>query len=602
MRRGLYRNTLSYFGGVVMVGSALLIAVSAVIGIFLAPQSPYLGIVTWLLLPGVLMFGLLAILYGMRRESLRRRRTGEEESAFPRLDLNDPRQRKRFTWALVGGSLLVVLVAFGAYNGFIFTESVTFCGRVCHTVMEPEYQAYLNSPHARVACVECHVGSGASWYVKSKLSGVRQVYAVTFKTYDTPIPVPVRDLRPARETCEHCHWPEKFYGAQLMQLPHFRFDQQNSAEQISLLLKTGGGSPSLGRGNAGIHWHMMIQNQVSFVAADRELQKIPYVKAQHPDGTVVEYRSTELAAPGPTAQPEHRMDCMDCHNRPSHNYQPPELSVDQALATGVISAKLPFIKKVAVEALEQDYASREEARAKLRERIAGYYQAKHPAVAQQQAGDIEKAVKAVIGIHERTVFPAMKVSWKTYPTNIGHRTWPGCFRCHDGKHKSADGKVLTRDCNACHSMPQRGPLMPLGTAPASQPLVGWHPLELKGKHAELMCNKCHTVGVRPAAECAGCHRISTKPPMMASMSCAECHEKAGEAKPVQDCHNCHSDITGLHTKKSHQEAACTACHKPHVWTVTGRDTCLACHTDKKDHNKDGGACMSCHEFKAEKKK
>jgi hypothetical protein len=153
-------------------------------------------------------------------------------------------------------------------------------------------------------------------------------------------------------------------------------------------------------------------------------------------------------------------------------------------------------------------------------------------------------------------------------------------------------------------MPQRGPLQPLGATPASQPAEGWHPLALEGKHAQLLCNRCHTVGARPQAECASCHRIDTKPPipMMSSMSCADCHEKAGEAKPVQPCSNCHSDLPGLHQKKTHKQSDCTACHQPHVWTVTGRDTCLGCHTDKKNHNVEGGACINCHEFKAEKKK
>jgi hypothetical protein len=601
MRQGLYRNTVSYLGGVVMVGSALLIAITAVIGFFLAPQNPYLGIVAWLLLPMVLLLGLLLILFGMRRESRRRRRTGEEESAYPRLDLNDPKVRRRFTWALLGGGLITVLVAFGAYNGFLFTESVGFCGTTCHTVMEPEYQAYLNSPHARVACVECHVGSGASWYVKSKLSGLRQVWAVTFNTYHKPIGVPIKDLRPARETCEHCHWPEKFYGAQLQQLPHFRFDEKNTPEQISLMLKTGGGSPKLGRGNQGIHWHMMINNRVSFIAADREQQKIPYVRVKHPDGTVAEYRSTELPPPGPDAMAEHTMDCMDCHNRPSHNYNPPEASVDQALATGHISPDLPFIKKVAVEALEQDYATRAEARTRLRERLTGFYRTKYPKVVAEKAADLEAAVTAVIAIHERTVFPEMKVSWKSYATNIGHRTWPGCFRCHDGKHVTRDGKRLTRECSTCHTMPQRSALQPLAAAPASQPFESWHPLELKGKHAELLCNVCHTVGVRPAAECATCHKIPTKPPMMDSMACNECHLKAGQALPVADCAGCHSDITGLHDKKPHKEAACTKCHKAHAWVVTTREPCLACHPGKQDHKVDGGPCVKCHEFKDTKK-
>ncbi|MGC8763550.1 MAG: cytochrome c3 family protein, partial [Acidobacteriota bacterium] len=276
--------------------------------------------------PAFLTAGALIFLYGMRRESLRRRREGApEEPPYPRLDLNDPRQRRRFTRWMVGGFLGAVLLGFVAYNAFLFTESVTFCGKVCHTVMEPEYTAYLHSPHARVRCVECHVGSGASWYVKSKMSGARQVLAVIFHTYEKPIPVPVKNLRPARETCEECHWPAKFYGAQLLQIPHFRYDEANTAEQVSLVLKTGGGDPRLGA-QAGIHWHMILANTVSFATEDEKLQTIPYVHVRRHDGTEETYTADGAEFPPEklASMIRRSMDCMDCHNRPTHIYPAPE--------------------------------------------------------------------------------------------------------------------------------------------------------------------------------------------------------------------------------------------------------------------------------------
>lgn len=267
---GLYRNPLSYFGGLVVAGSAILIVFSLALSLLMKQGSPYIGILTYLVFPMFLVLGALIFVFGIRRQIARRRKLGVEAALpYPTLDLNWPEQRKKFTYALLAGFALLLLLAVVSYHAFIFTESVTFCGRVCHTVMEPEYTAYLDSPHARVRCVDCHVGSGASWYVKSKLSGARQVIAVTFHTYPTPIGVPVRNLRPARETCEECHWPQKFYGAQLIQNPHFRYDEANSPEQISLLVKTGGGSTKLGQ-NAGIHWHMIIQNKIEYVALDEQ--------------------------------------------------------------------------------------------------------------------------------------------------------------------------------------------------------------------------------------------------------------------------------------------------------------------------------------------
>jgi len=592
--RSLYRNTVSYFGGLVVAGSALLIVLSLLLQFVMKQASPYLGIFTFLVFPGVLVFGLAIVLLGMARESRRRRRVGAIAPAYPSVDLNDPRQRRRFNIALLGAFCLFILLSFVAYHSFLFTESVTFCGRVCHTVMEPEYTAYLASPHARVRCVDCHVGAGAQWYVKSKLAGLRQVIAVTFHTYPTPIPVPVKSLRPARETCEECHWPQKFYGAQLIQNPHFRYDEANTAEQISLLVKTGGGSPRLGL-SAGIHWHMIIQNTTRFVALDEQLEDIPWVSVTGQDGKTTAYFSTESKLPKEkvVALPQHVMDCMDCHNRPTHIFQAPEGATDRAMAQGLISPTLPWIKKVAVDALVKSYPDRAAAHKGIHDEIEGFYAKQYPAIRAARAAELDDVVKRVCDIYDRSVFPAMKVNWNSYASNIGHRNWPGCFRCHDGKHVSEDGKVLTNRCTACHTMPQRGPLSPLASSmPASN--EGWHPWELKGKHATILCNRCHAAGYRPPTQCAECHKLDAKAPMMDS-GCDTCHAKPQEVQPINDCKGCHDSLGPLHAKGGHPDAACTDCHKPHTWVVTGRDVCLTCHDDKKTHYADGGACADCHD-------
>jgi hypothetical protein len=596
-RQALYQNPISYFGGLVVAGSVALLVVTVVLMMLLGGGSPYFGIFAFLVLPMFVVGGVLIVLFGMRRESVRRRRLHTLEApAYPRIDLNDPLQRSRFGRAAVGAFLLVILLAVVGYHGFLFTESVTFCGRVCHTVMEPEYTAYQASPHARVMCVECHVGAGAGWYVKSKLSGVRQVFAVLFHTYETPIPVPIKDLRPARETCEECHWPQKFYGAQLVRNPHFRYDEGNTAEQITFLVKTGGGSPKLGQ-NAGIHFHMLIENQVTFAASDEKLQHIPWVSVRRMDGSVEEYRSTEekLSADELAKLPKRVMDCMDCHNRPTHIYPPPEGAVDVAMSSGLISPALPWIKKVAVDALVKSYPDRETASVGIRHDITAYYADKYPQVATASERDIAQACDTVIAIYGRSVFPKMKVNWTSYASNIGHRNWPGCFRCHDGRHVTASGKKLTTECSTCHTMPQRGPLAPIGASvPVSN--AGWHPWELKGKHATMLCSRCHAAGYRPPTECAECHKLDTKAPMMEN-GCDSCHAKEQEVQPINDCKTCHDSLAGLHTKGGHPDASCTDCHKPHSWKVEGREVCLACHDDKKDHyNEDKAACATCHEF------
>jgi len=576
--------------------SALLILATLVWNFSLVQPSPYLGIFTYMIFPAVLGFGLLVVFCGMWRESVRRRKLGLEEALpYPRLDLNDPRQRKRFAVTLVGGGLLAVLMGFVGYNAFIFTESVTFCGRICHTVMEPEHTAYLHSPHARVRCVDCHVGSGAEWYVKSKLSGLYQVYAVTFHTYETPIPTPIKNLRPARETCEECHWPQKFYGAQLLQIPYFRYDEKNTSDQISLLVKTGGGSAKLGR-SAGIHYHMIIDNTITFVTTDMQDQVIPWFKVKSSSGREREYATLDnpLSKEQLAALPRHVMDCMDCHNRPTHIFMPPDRAIDLAMNAGAVAKDLPWIKKTTAEVLAAPYPDNATATREIRNRILGFYATGYPELSKSRARDIEGAVETTQDIYNRTVFPAMKVDWKTYPENIGHRNWRGCFRCHDGRHVSSEGKVLTRECTVCHTMPQRGPIEALGALPPVTDET-WHPFALKGRHAEILCSRCHSPGVRPKLDCALCHRLDAKAPMMSD--CTSCHSAPGVKLPVNDCRACHEAMKGLHRKGGHPDASCTDCHKPHAWAVSGRDTCLSCHDDKKEHYKEG-ACAECHDFKS----
>ena len=596
-RGGLYRNVISLVGAMISGGSILLIIFALALEYSGKRPSPYIGIFTYMIFPMFFAVGVAVFLFGMRHESLRRRKVGSEDALpYPLVDLNIPRHRKRFIYIVLGGTFLSVFMAFITYNAFLYSESVPFCGTLCHTVMKPEYTSYLASPHARVACVDCHVGHGASWYVKAKISGLRQVIAVLTKSYPTPIPTPIENLRPARETCEECHWPAKFFGTQLMQNPHFRYDEANTAEQISIGVKTGGGSSTLG-GTAGIHWHMIIKNRVSYIATDRQKQEIPYLEVRDTQGnleevyTSLDYKGTKEQL---AALPKDVMDCMDCHNRPTHIYLPPDTAVDRAMTTGLIPRTLPWAKKVVVDALVREYPTTEKAHEGLTAEIEGYYRQKYPSVFQARKADVDKTVAQAIAIFDRSVFPAMKVNWKTYNSNIGHRNWPGCFRCHDGRHVSRSGKVLSMGCTDCHTMPERGPLMPLGSisTPGKMP---WHPVELQGKHARILCNQCHSAGYRPPTECAECHKFDTAVPMM-KMACADCHQKPGEAKPLTACKECHDTVRGLHKKGGHPEAACTDCHKPHVWEVTGRDTCLACHGDMKEHNAPK-PCAGCHDFR-----
>jgi hypothetical protein len=318
--------------------------------------------------------------------------------------------------------------------------------------MEPEFIAYQNSPHSRVECVGCHIGPGASWFVKSKLSGVRQVFAVAFKTYERPIPSPVKELRPARETCEQCHWPQRFSGDKFVVRRRYLDDEKNTQQTTVLVLKLGGRTSN---GAVGIHGrHIDEKARISYIATDERRQVIPHVRYREDGGKSVDYDSKDVkVTPAELAKGEQRaMDCVDCHNRPTHAFELPEKAVDRRIDAGLISRDLPFVKKKAVELLKAGYASRNEATRKIAAALGETYRTQYPEVYRAHRAAVESAIEAVQGIYLRNVFPDMKITWGTHPNNIGHEDFLGCFRCHDGNHVTADGKTIAADCDSCHNI------------------------------------------------------------------------------------------------------------------------------------------------------
>lgn len=596
MFKDLHRNGLSFFGLLVAAIGLILIVFTLLLSYSFHEPSPYIGIFAFMLFPGVVGFGLVLFVFGLWREKRRRHRCGKEDPLpFPLLDLNDTTIQKKCCIALILGTTGIIFGAYLLYNTFAWTESVPFCGALCHTPMEPEYVAYQSSPHARVKCVECHVGTGVSWFVKSKLSGLYQVYAVATGSYPRPIPTPIDNLRPSRETCEECHWPGKYLGTKLRQRPYFRYDEKNTAEQISMGVKIGG------RLFQSIHFaHIADPKEINFVALDRAETQIPWVKVTRHDGSTEEYVSLDFqgAAEELTAAPKIKMDCLGCHNRPAHIFWTPTLGVDVLMTAKRISPDLPWIKRVAVDALIEEYPDRDSAHKGLRQTLTSFYENEYPKVYLEQKQELESAIEAVIFIYDRNVFHDMKVNWTTYADNIGHKNWPGCFRCHDDRHVSESGKVLSRDCSSCHTMPIRGPLQEMGTAELdSNSGLPWHPMELLGNHAAMMCSDCHAPGFRPPTDCASCHGLDVSAPMM-SGSCDYCHANNQDIKTVEDCVNCHSgNREGLHIVNEHTEASCIDCHKPHIWLVKDRPTCLQCHDDKQDHKSKTVGCAQCHSFR-----
>ncbi len=392
-----------------------------VIDLVVPRRNPYVGVFAYLVLPILIVLAVAILVIGVLLGRRWRMKHTAEALQRRTLDFSNPRHRQAI--ATVAGIAVVILLVtiFVGARSYQFTESSEFCGGACHTVMKPESTAYANSPHARVSCAECHVGPGASWWVKSKISGARQVLAVAFNTFPRPIEGPILSLRPAQATCEQCHWPEKFLGAQLKLYTHYESDEKNTRREIQLVLKTGGGSPN--GPSSGIHWHMNIANEISYISRDSLRQDIPFVKSKDAYGRVRTYQSTDtpFTAKEIAQATPRRMDCMDCHNRPTHVFPPPTRAVDESIFLGRLDASLPFIRREAVAALETQYRTEPAAMDGISARIAEFYQKNYPNLWRDRREHVDAAIKEVQRIFSVSIFPEMNVSWKTYPTDIGHR-------------------------------------------------------------------------------------------------------------------------------------------------------------------------------------
>src|ERR1035438_6124080 len=480
-KQSIWQNWISLAGAIVAGGSLfafILLFALDVLG--QGQKNPYLGILSYLVAPGFLIIGLVLILVGAWNQ---RRHKGHLPYAPPprfAIDLSRPRDRWMLIWFGVGTLGFILLTAVGSYQTFHYTESVTFCGEVCHKVMEPEYTAYKAGDHARVSCVECHIGSGAAWYVKAKISGLHQVYAVLVNRFDRPIPTPVQNLRPARDTCEQCHWPQKYSGGVERVHNHFLADAKNTAYTVRLLVNVGGGSPAHGP-VGGIHWHMLVSNKVEYYTTDPRRQTIPWVRVTAGNGAVTVYRTDDFKGEPPPEQ-IRQMDCMDCHNRPAQKYVTPNDAVDEAMHLGRIDTALPGIRRAAVDLLTKGYPKDGDATAAIDRGLRGRYPA---------AGKLGDTIASVQAVYLGNFFPEMKADWSRYPDNIGHLDSPGCFRCHDGKHVVAGsrGRMLATDCNSCHTILSQGAGADLAkVVPQGQPFR--HPGgEIEG--TGLLCSDCH---------------------------------------------------------------------------------------------------------------
>jgi hypothetical protein len=431
---------------VLTTASGLLVVLFFVLSIAGVEESPYVGIIAYLVLPLVFVLGLLLMPMALWLE--RRRARAQGPVPLPILDLNSPATRRRAALFGVLTAANVLILAGASFKGVDVMDHSAFCGS-CHKVMDPEFTAYSHSPHSRVACVQCHIGPGASWFVKSKLSGAWQVVSVTFNLYPRPIPTPVRNLRPSRDTCEQCHWPTRFVGDRLKVVTHHADDEKSTAKKTVLLMHVGGGAE--GR---GIHWHVSQGVSIRYLA-DPKREAVQTVEITRADGKTERFDAQpddQAPPPDPAKLVWRTMDCVDCHNRPTHQFRSAAYEVDAALTAGRIDAGLPFVKREALKAMTARYPDRAAAAQGIQAALSAFYEKEYPAVWSAKKEAVVAAAGVLAEAWGRNVWPEMNIGWGSYVSELGHQDTTGCWRCHDEKHASKDGKSITQDCDTCHAV------------------------------------------------------------------------------------------------------------------------------------------------------
>ncbi len=490
------KNWISITGALLAVFNLASIISLAILNSVFGFGGSYIGLFIYIVLPVFMIGGLILIPIGMR---INRRKVKKAEKEgkllnWPVIDFNNTATRNASLIFVIGTVFLLIISSIGSYEAFHYTESVEFCGKLCHQVMEPEYTTYHGSSHERVACVECHVGSGASWYVKSKLSGLYQVYSVLAKKYPQPIPTPIANLRPAQETCEQCHWPDKFYDSKLRAKHSFLSDEKNTERITELQIKTSTKMVD-GQIEKGIHQHISPDVKIEYKTSTDNRQVIPWVKYTNlQTGETQIYTDSEnLLSEAQLDSLETRvMDCLDCHNRPSHDYNAPQNFIDELMAEGNISKTLPSIKLVAMLALNQEYPDKDSAFQAIETQVKDWYESGYPDVFETQKSDVDNAIKEIQNGYANNIFPFMKASWKEYPNNIGHMESDGCYRCHNNRHSTESGKVISKDCNLCHNILAQGTRDSMRYADSFAPMEFEHPVDIGDAWQTELCSMCHT--------------------------------------------------------------------------------------------------------------
>ncbi len=450
--RGVSVNWTGLIGVVLTTSSFVIFVVLEFLRLMGFLTNSYVGLVTYMVFPALFIIGLILIPIGWRK---RKKETGKttKELLEERFDPSDVKS------GFLGARVFLTIAIFTLINiiflGVLssrmlhFMDSAEFCGTACHTVMNPEWTTYQASPHARVKCVECHVGEGVDALINSKLNGLYQILSVTFNLYEKPIPTPVHQLRPAQETCEKCHWPDKFYGARMKSMTTYAKDEESTPYYTTLVLKVDAGDR---RAKGGIHWHIAEENEIRYTSVNDEREEMIWVDVRQPDGSFKRYVNEELTEEEREYEEVRVLDCVDCHNRATHIYQPVEDAVDSIIELGQIDRSLPFAKREALAAVNNRYENYQKSREGISNQMHGFYQRNYPEKYPSFRTAIDSAVAALNAIYERNIHPEMNIYWGAYKSFLGHEDDGGCYRCHSYKMVAEDGEYIDDDCTICHSI------------------------------------------------------------------------------------------------------------------------------------------------------
>jgi nitrate/TMAO reductase-like tetraheme cytochrome c subunit len=442
--RALSSNWIGKLGVVLTTSSFITFIFLEVLSSLGAYSNAFYGLISYLLLPAMFTIGLIFIPIGWIKYQKQCGKTTKEllYQTFNKTNTEPKFWGSKVFLLLLGLTLINVIFMIGSTTQTLhFMESSQFCGTACHSVMGPEYTVYQNSSHANVACVECHVGDGIESLIKTKMDGARMMVKAILNTYQRPIPTPVHNLRPARHTCEKCHWPEKHYGTKLKQFIHYNKDEFNTPSYTTLNIK-------IDAREHGVHWHVNSDNMVRYESEDEQREKMLWVDVLQSDDSWKRFENKTISS-GNTEHNVREMDCIDCHNRATHVFENPDKAIDLLIYEGKINRKLPFIKREALSIITKKYHSINEAFRLIEKNLTRYYDHNHINISQN---DLNQAISELQKLYNRNIHPEMNIGWEPYQNHLGHTNDSGCFRCHNNDMVDNNGAHIPTDCTLCHSI------------------------------------------------------------------------------------------------------------------------------------------------------